>query len=109
MQDRSKGEEMDLNLTPGLYEATGIAYLVRPTRDGQRLYAMRLTVTASGIESEYDKGIVHYLTPEDRMSRKRAVELMRICRRCLVCHRALEDEKSIERGMGPVCGKFLPE
>lgn len=98
---------MDLSLTPGLYEATGIAYLVRPTQDGQRLYAMRLTVTASGIKSEYDKGIVHYLTPEDRMSRARAIELMRICRRCLVCHRPLKNLDPVERGMGPVCGKFL--
>lgn len=98
---------MDLNLIPGLYEATGIVYLVRPTRDGRRLYAMRLTVTAKGIQSEYDKGIVHYLTLEDRMPRARAVELMRLCGRCLICHRRLKDPNSIERGMGPVCGRFL--
>src|SRR5688572_8415107 len=98
---------MDLALTPGLYEATGIVYLVRPTRDGLRLYAMRLTITAKGIHSEYDKGIVHYLAPGDRMSRERAVELMRICRCCLVCRRRLTSETSIERGMGPVCGRYL--
>lgn len=98
---------MDLNLTPGLYEATGIAYLVRPTRDGLRLYAMRLTVTARGIQREYDKGIVHCLAPEDRMTRERAVQLMRICRCCLVCNRKLKDPTSIERGMGPVCRKYL--
>lgn len=68
---------MDLNLTPGLYEATGIVYLVRPTQDGQRLYAMRLTVTASGIESAYDKGIVHYLTLEDRPPRTEKREIHR--------------------------------
>lgn len=99
---------MDLNLTPGLYEATGIIYLVRPNREGRRLYAMRLTVTAQGIESEYDKGIVHYLTPEDRMSRERAIQLTRLSGRCLVCRRRLKDVNSIERGMGPVCGKYFP-
>ena len=98
---------MDLALAPGLYEAVDIPYLVRPTKDGLRLYAMRLTVTASGIEREYDKGIVHYLTPEDRMTKERAVALMRICRRCLVCNRKLKDLNSIERGMGPVCGRYL--
>lgn len=100
---------MDSALTPGLYEATGVAYLVRPTRDGRRLYAMRLTVTAQGgVTSEYDKGIVHYLAPEDRMTRERAVQLMRICRCCLICRRRLKDPNSIERGMGPVCGKYFP-
>lgn len=98
---------MDLTLAPGLCEATGIAYLVRPTKDGQRLYAMRLIVSVNRITAEYDKGIVHYLTSEDRMSRQRAIELMRICRRCLVCRRPLKDVNSIERGMGPICGKFL--
>lgn len=98
---------MDSTLTPGLYEATGMVYLVRPTKDGRRLYAMRLTVTASGVASEYDKGIVHYLAPEDRMSRERAIQLMRICHCCLVCHRRLKDPNSIERGMGPICGKYL--
>lgn len=95
------------NLTPGLYEATEMIYLVRPTRDGRRLYAMRLYVTAQGIRSEYDKGAVHYLEPEDRMSHERAVQLMRICHCCLVCRRRLKDLNSIERGMGPICGKYL--
>lgn len=94
-------------LTPGLYEATGIVYLVRPTKDGRRLYAMRLTITTQGIHAEYDKGIVHYLALEDRMSRERAVQLMRICRCCLICRRRLKDPNSIERGMGPTCGKYL--
>jgi hypothetical protein len=99
---------MDPALTPGLYEiVTGIVFLVRPTQDGQRLYANRLTISANGIESEYDKGAVHLLAPDDRMSRERAIQLMRICHRCLVCHRRLKNMDSIERGMGPVCGKFL--
>jgi hypothetical protein len=49
---------MDINLVPGLYESLDVPYLVRPTQDGLRLYAMRLTVTAKGIQREYDKGAV---------------------------------------------------
>lgn len=93
---------------PGLYESVDGIYLVRPTRDGQRLYAEQLVeIDRSGITVEYAQGVVYRLYPEDRMSRERAIELMRICRRCLVCRRRLKDENSIERGMGPVCGKFL--
>lgn len=98
---------MDIDLVPGLYEILDTPYLVRPSQDGLRLYAMRLTVTASGVKSEYDKGMVYRLTREDRLSRERAVQLMKICCRCLVCNRKLKDLASIERGMGPVCGKFL--
>lgn len=93
---------------PGLYESVDGIFLVRPTRDGQRLYAEQLVeIDRSGITVEYAQGAVYRLYPEDRMSRERAIELMRICRRCLVCRRRLKDENSIERGMGPVCGKFL--
>lgn len=93
---------------PGLYESVDGIYLVRPTRDGLRLYAEQLVeIDRSGITVEYAQGAVYRLYPEDRMSRERAVELMRICRRCLVCRHQLKDPNSIERGMGPVCGKYL--
>lgn len=100
---------MDPNLTPGFYEiVTGAIFLVRPTQDGRRLYANRLTVTAQGITSEYDKGAVHLLAADDRLTRAQVLDLTRLCRRCLVCHRRLKTLDSIERGMGPVCGKYLP-
>lgn len=92
---------------PGLYESVDGIYLVRPTRDGPRLYAQRLEIGQSDIIQERAPGAVYNLYPEDRMPRARAIELMRICRRCLVCRRALKDPNSIERGMGPVCGKYL--
>lgn len=94
---------------PGLYEVAGNVYLVRPTRDGQRLYAEQLyDIQESGIIRQYVSGIVYVLQPEDRMTRARAIELIRQCRRCLVCGRRLKDPNSYERGMGPVCGKYLP-
>lgn len=93
---------------PGLYESVDGVFLVRPTGDGRRLYAEQLVeIERSGITVEYTQGAIYRLYPEDRMSRERAIELMRICRRCLVCRRALKDLNSVERGMGPVCGKFL--
>lgn len=92
---------------PGLYESADSIYLVRPTRDGQRLYAEELFIDDDGIDHEYSSGAIYRLYPEDQMPRARAIELMRRCRRCLVCRRALKDLNSIERGMGPVCGKYL--
>lgn len=93
---------------PGLYESVNGIYVVRPTRDGLRLYADQLlSISRSGIVKEYCPGAVYNLYPEDRMPRERAIELMRSCRRCLVCRRPLKDLNSIERGMGPVCGKYL--
>ena len=94
---------------PGLYESIDGIYLVRPTRDGRRLYAEELFIDDDGIDHEYSSGAIYRLYPEDRMPRARAIELMRRCRCCLVCRRALKDPNSIERGMGPVCGKFLPK
>lgn len=93
---------------PGLYESIDGIFLVRPTRDGKRLYAEELVeIDRSGITVEYAQGAVYRLYPEDRMTRERAIELMRICRRCLVCRRRLNNPDSIERGMGPICGRFL--
>lgn len=92
---------------PGLYESLNGIYLVRPTRDGLRLYAQRLEIDRTGITQERAPGAIYNLYPEDRMSRARAIELMRQCRRCLVCRHLLTDLDSIERGMGPVCGKYL--
>lgn len=92
---------------PGLYESIDGIYLVRPTRDGQRLYAEQLFIDDDGIDHKYSSGAIYRLYPEDQMPRARAIELMRRCRHCLVCRRALKDPNSIERGMGPICGKFL--
>lgn len=93
---------------PGLYESVNGIYLVRPTRDGKRLYAEQLVkIDRSGITVEYASGAIYNLYPEDRMSRARAIELIRFCGRCLVCRRRLKDLNSIERGMGPICGKYL--
>lgn len=92
---------------PGLYESADRIYLVRPTRDGLRLYAEELFIDDDGIDHEYSSGAVYRLYPEDLMPRERAIQLMRRCRRCLVCRRPLKDLNSIERGMGPVCGRYL--
>lgn len=93
---------------PGLYESVDGIFLVRPTRDGRRLYAEQLVqIDRTGITVEYAQGVIYRLYPEDRMQPARAIELMRICGRCLVCRRRLKNVDSVERGMGPVCGRFL--
>jgi hypothetical protein len=107
-------------LTPGVYEVDGQVYVVRPTKDKQRTYAMRL-VEVSGsrltegeagkiqIDFEYDKGAIFKIKPEHRMPFERAKELTILYSRCIVCGRHLKDNKSVEQGIGPVCIKSFPD
>jgi hypothetical protein len=111
--------EKPAELTPGVYETNGTVYIVRPTRDKARLYAMRL-VEVSGsrltegegkvqIDFEYDRGAIFSISPEDRMPFERAKELTVLYSRCIVCGRHLEDAKSVANGIGPVCIKAFPD
>lgn len=100
---------------PGVYEKDGEVFVVKPTRDKQRLYAKRLVeigghrLTEAGdvveIEFEYAKGVIYALSPEDKMPLDRAKALTIRYGRCIVCGLPLKDAKSVERGIGPVCIK----
>lgn len=101
-------------LTPGVYELpTGEIYVVKPTRDGQRLYAKRMVehhgdrLVESGdhrhdIEFEYERGGIARIRPEHRMSVTRAKELTIRYGKCINCGRKLRNGVSVERGIGPV-------
>lgn len=104
-------------LAPGVYQtATGI-YVVKPTKDRQRIYAKRLVetgserLTASGehkrIQFEYEAGAIYRIQPEDRMSAEEAKRLTVLYGHCIVCGRFLKAGESVERGIGPVCFKYL--
>lgn len=104
---------------PGVFELEdGRVFVVKPTRDGERLYANQLIelrptqgdrLTEEGehvrYETQYAKGMMRFIREEDRMSVDRAKELALRYGRCLNCGRKLEVAESVERGIGPVCIK----
>jgi len=101
----------------GAYEKDGEIFIVKPTRDGQRLYALKLVeapserVTEAGehvhFDFEYAKGAIFKLTEADKMPIERARQLMIRYGRCIVCGRRLKKAESVERGIGPVCIKYF--
>jgi hypothetical protein len=103
---------------PGVYELpSGEIYVVKPNREGTRVYAKRLVETPSDRLTEqgehvkfdfvYESGAVYKLRPEHQMSVTRAKELMIRYGRCIVCGRYLKVAESVERGIGPVCIKYF--
>jgi hypothetical protein len=108
--------EKPADLTPGVYEPeAGRIYVVKPNREGTRLYAKRLVeinadrVAESGdtvqIEFEYDRGAIFSIKPEHRMPLERAEQLTLRYGRCINCGRKLKAAKSVRQGIGPVCIK----
>jgi hypothetical protein len=109
------GEELPA-LEPGVYELEdGAVYIVKPTRDKQRIYAKRLVeinstrLTESDdvvqIEFEYEAGAIRRIRLEHKMALERAKELTIRYGRCIVCGRHLKVAESVERGIGPRCLK----
>jgi hypothetical protein len=109
------GESHADELEPGVYETTEGVFVVKPNRDGTRVYAKRLVeisaerATEAGtrveIEFEYAPGAVHRIKPEDKMPVDRAKELTIRYGRCINCGRRLKAAQSVEQGIGPVCIK----
>lgn len=110
---------MTAALQPGVYERNGEVFVVKPNREGTRVYAKRLVeitgqrLTEAGskipIEFEYAPGAVFALRIEHRMPVDRARELTIRYGRCLNCGRVLKDADSVERGIGPVCIKAFQQ
>jgi hypothetical protein len=100
---------------PGAFEYGGEAYIVKPTRDGERLYAKKVVeITADRlnendeivqIELVYEKGAMRFLREEHRMDAERGKALSIRYGRCIVCSHRLKAAESVERGIGPVCIK----
>jgi ribosomal protein S14 len=66
-----------------------------------RLYAKRLSEPSG--DFRYVPGAVTGIDPAWRMTVDEAARYGRLYGRCMVCGRALTDEGSIERGIGPIC------
>lgn len=102
-------------LEVGVYETSEGIFVVKPTRDKQRLYAKKLVeinadrLTEDGdtvqIEFEYAKGAIYRLTAADKMPLERAKKLTIRYGKCIVCNRRLKAKQSVEDGIGPVCIK----
>lgn len=84
--------------------------------DGQRLYAKRLVVETSAerdgngvivrpadIRWQYVPGLVAEIKPEWKATGADAAKFGALYGRCQQCRRALTDETSIARAMGPIC------
>jgi Family of unknown function (DUF6011) len=90
-------------------------YVVKPTRDGKRHYAMRLTqvgpkrLTLAGEvvqwEMRYVQGVVYHLAEDDRAALADVEKYLIAYGRCLYCGRSLKDPKSVKASIGPVCIK----
>lgn len=107
-------------LVPGVYRVEGDVFIVKPTRDRQRLYAKRLVELgpAQGdrlnanadhvrVEFEYAAGAIARIRAEHRMSVEEGKALTLRYGRCICCGRALKVAESVERGLGPVCVKMF--
>lgn len=101
---------------PGVYETSGDIFVVKATKDKQRLYALRLIespdrVNVAGghveFDFEYARGAIYRLKLEDKMTAERAKHYLVRYGRCLVCRRKLKAAASVERGIGPVCRKYF--
>lgn len=102
---------------PGVFEKDGEIFVVKPTRDKQRLYAMKLVEAPSDrlnvegehvkFDFEYAKGVIYNLSETDRMDLERAKKLMIRYGKCIVCGKKLKVATSVERGIGPVCIKYF--
>lgn len=100
-------------LEPGVYELDGEVFVVKPNRNGTRLYAKRLVEitgerrteadTVVQIEFEYASGVIYKLQPEHKMPYERARELTIRYGRCIACGRQLKAKTSVDAGIGPVC------
>ena len=101
---------------PGVYELDGTIYVVKQTRDRQRLYAKRVVESAPrmtedgevvGFDLVYAPGAIRRLRPEHRMTAARAEHFHIRYGRCLACGRTLKRAESVQRGVGPVCAKYF--
>lgn len=85
---------------PGMYRKDGVIFKVQLAVHGSgKPYAKRLDHGTF----IYEVGAINRLTAENRMTLDQAEEFGKLYGICCVCGATLTDEKSIARGIGPVC------
>lgn len=94
----------------GMYRTPdGTVYKVQIAKQGSgHLYAKKLTQHEDESWSfDFAKGAIHRLTADMKMTLDQAKEFGQLYGVCCKCGADLTDERSIERGIGPVCeGKW---
>ena len=99
--------------TEGFYLHEGGVYKVQRAVHGSgHLYAKRLVL--EGIEEDrrgtwwvYAKGVVSRLHQGLRLTQEEAAAFGKLYGICCICGTQLNNEVSIERGIGPVCAKKM--
>jgi hypothetical protein len=84
----------------GFYLLDGDVVKVKESKAG-RFYAEALVVNTRRFE--YAPGLVHKLSPEDKLTAEKAAEFGHTHGYCCFCQRELTDAKSVAKGYGPVC------
>jgi hypothetical protein len=96
-------------ITDGLYRSPdGAVFKVQKAVHGSgNLYAKRLEVDPESRTGTfvYEPGAIRRIDPAWRMTKEDAIAFGALYGCCCACGRTLTDEKSIEAGIGPVCGR----
>ena len=96
-------------ITDGLYRSPdGSVYKVQKAVHGSgNLYAKRLEVDPGSRTGTfvYEPGAIRRIDPAWRMTKEDAIAFGSLYGCCCACGRTLTDEKSIEAGIGPICGR----
>lgn len=103
---------------PGMYRVGDTIYRVQWNATETNLYAKKLVLVyvvslVKGVPNKFRGELVYEasahriegLTAECRMTKEEAVAAGKGYAVCIVCGAELEDPKSVERGIGPVCAK----
>jgi hypothetical protein len=102
--------------TPGVYRHDGRIWVVKPTRDKQRVYACELVesaprATEAGtvipFELVFRPRAIYDLAAAERMPLAEAEAITARYGRCIVCATPLKAAGSVKRGIGPVCRKLF--
>lgn len=104
-----KGEKQAAQ--PGYYFRDGKVYVVVASKNNPgRFYAKELVVPTDGrarASWNYAPGIHKHLRDSERLTAQQAASLGHQHGYCMVCGRRLDDPRSVQDGIGPVCIKRL--
>lgn len=90
----------------GIYREGETIYCVRKARQSERVYAYQLiTIEGQNPRWDYVAGKVYELKVESMISLEVAQQYGRQTGICCICGRFLTDAESVQKGIGPVCGR----
>ena|SRR6478609_6317841 len=113
--DEDTGEVLAPATEEGMYRVSdGTVYRVKRAKSSGNLYAEEAQLVQVGVKDdgeprykatfEWKPRLIKLLTARDRLSLEEAKRLGKLWEFCIVCGAELTDPKSIDAGIGPVCG-----